>query len=77
MPKSQLVMYTMICLAEISSFKEQVDALQEHDQLVEILVRLLCAVPEVIRHIASTEKLPKKCAILCIERKEKITDCGQ
>lgn len=69
-------------LEAINSFKEQVEALQELDPSVEILVRLLCAVPgwsekniqvqqqviEVITHIASTaSKYPKKCVVLCIQ----------
>ncbi|XP_047310498.1 protein MOR1 [Impatiens glandulifera] len=68
-------------LEAIVSLKEQVEGIQEIDQLVEILVRLLCAVPgwteknvqvqqqviEVITHIASTaSKFPKKCVVLCI-----------
>ncbi|KAK4347121.1 hypothetical protein RND71_033460 [Anisodus tanguticus] len=69
-------------LEAINSFKEQVEALQGIDPSVEILVRLLCAVPgwseknvqvqqqviEVITHIASTaSKYPKKCVVLCIQ----------
>ncbi|KAJ8549599.1 hypothetical protein K7X08_033306 [Anisodus acutangulus] len=69
-------------LEAINSFKEQVEALQGLDPSVEILVRLLCAVPgwseknvqvqqqviEVITHIASTaSKYPKKCVVLCIQ----------
>ncbi|KAI3709297.1 hypothetical protein L2E82_39057 [Cichorium intybus] len=65
----------------ITSFKQEVEALQELDQSVEILIRLLCAVPgwsekimqvhqqviEVVNHIASTaSKFPKKCVVLCI-----------
>ncbi|XP_071930440.1 protein MOR1-like [Coffea arabica] len=68
-------------LEAIGSFKEQVEAIQELDPSVEILVRLLCAVPgwgeknvqvqqqviEVITHIASTaSKFPKKCVVLCL-----------
>ncbi|KAI3741132.1 hypothetical protein L1987_58799 [Smallanthus sonchifolius] len=68
-------------LEAITSLKEQVAALQELDQSVEILIRLLCAVPgwteknvqvqqqviEVVNHIASTaSKFPKKCVVLCI-----------
>lgn len=34
-----------IIFAAITSFKEQVEATQELDQSVEILIRLLCAVP--------------------------------
>ncbi|TMX02249.1 hypothetical protein EJD97_022255 [Solanum chilense] len=69
-------------LEAINSFKEQVEALQVLDPSVEILVRLLCAVPgwseknvqvqqqviDVISHIASTaSKYPKKCVVLCIQ----------
>ncbi|XP_060193009.1 protein MOR1 [Lycium barbarum] len=69
-------------LEAINSFKEQVEALQQLDPSVEILVRLLCALPgwseknvkvqqqviEVITHIASTaSKYPKKCVVLCIQ----------
>lgn len=69
-------------LEAINSFKEQVEALQVLDPSVEILVRLLCAVPgwseknvqvqqqviDVITHIASTaSKYPKKCVVLCIQ----------
>ncbi|XP_076948805.1 protein MOR1-like [Bidens hawaiensis] len=68
-------------LEAITSFKAQVEALQELDKSVEILIRLLCAVPgwteknvqvqqqviEVVNHIASTaSKFPKKCVVLCI-----------
>ncbi|KAH7857794.1 hypothetical protein Vadar_016518 [Vaccinium darrowii] len=68
-------------LEAITSFKEQVEATQELDQSVEILIRLLCAVPgwseknvqvqqqviEVITHIGSTaSKFPKKCVVLCL-----------
>ncbi|BBG92843.1 ARM repeat superfamily protein [Prunus dulcis] len=68
-------------LEAISSFKQQVEGLQDIDQSVELLVRLLCAVPgwseknvqvqqqviEVISHIASTaKKFPKKCVVLCL-----------
>ncbi|KAI3495503.1 hypothetical protein L1887_37844 [Cichorium endivia] len=68
-------------LEEITKLKEDVQALQELDQSVEILVRLVCAVPgwneknvqvqqqviEVVIHIASTaSKFPKKCVVLCI-----------
>ncbi|KAL8192496.1 hypothetical protein R6Q57_027681 [Mikania cordata] len=68
-------------LEAITSFKEQVEALQALDQSIEILIRLLCAVPgwteknvqvqqqviEVVSHIASTaSKFPKKCVVLCI-----------
>ncbi|XP_022036003.1 protein MOR1 [Helianthus annuus] len=68
-------------LEAITSVKEQVVALQELDRSVEILIRLLCAVPgwteknvqvqqqviEVVSHIASTaSKFPKKCVVLCI-----------
>lgn len=69
-------------LEAISSFKEQVEALKELDPSVEILVRLLCAVPgwseknvqvqqlviDIINHIASTaSKYPKKCVVLCLQ----------
>lgn len=69
-------------LEAISSFKEQVEALKELDPSVEILVRLLCAVPgwseknvqvqqlviDIITHIASTaSKYPKKCVVLCLQ----------
>lgn len=69
-------------LEAINSFKEQVEALQVLDPSVEILVRLLCAVPgwseknvqvqqqviDVITYIASTaSKYPKKCVVLCIQ----------
>ncbi|XP_038725142.1 protein MOR1-like isoform X2 [Tripterygium wilfordii] len=68
-------------LEAISSFKEQVGGLHNLDQSVEILIRLLCAVPgwtekniqvqqqviEVITYIASTAtKFPKKCIVLCL-----------
>ncbi|KAG9155040.1 hypothetical protein Leryth_019560 [Lithospermum erythrorhizon] len=68
-------------LEAIGSFKEQVVALENLDSSVEILTRLLCAVPgwseknvqvqqqviEVVTHIASTAaKFPKKCAVLCL-----------
>ncbi|GER36495.1 microtubule organiziation 1 family protein [Striga asiatica] len=68
-------------LEAILSFKEQVEALNNLDSSVEILVRLLCAVPgwneknvqvqqqviDIITHIASTSsKFPKKCVVLCI-----------
>lgn len=36
---------SLLSYAAISSFKEQVEALKELDPSVEILVRLLCAVP--------------------------------
>ncbi|CAH8374190.1 unnamed protein product [Eruca vesicaria subsp. sativa] len=63
------------------SLKEEIEGLQELDKSVEILVRLLCAVPgwndknvqvqqqviEIITHISSTAaKFPKKCVVLCI-----------
>ncbi|VVB02220.1 unnamed protein product [Arabis nemorensis] len=63
------------------SLKEEIEGLQELDKSVEILVRLLCAVPgwneknvqvqqqviEIITYISSTAaKLPKKCVVLCI-----------
>uniref|UniRef100_A0A2P2MMY9 Protein MOR1 n=1 Tax=Rhizophora mucronata TaxID=61149 RepID=A0A2P2MMY9_RHIMU len=68
-------------LEAISSLKTQVQNLQVLDQSVEILVRLLCAIPgwteknvqvqqqvlEVITYIASTtSKFPKKCVVLCL-----------
>ncbi|XP_057463028.1 protein MOR1-like isoform X2 [Actinidia eriantha] len=68
-------------LEAITSFREQVEATQNLDQSVEILIRLLCAVPgwseknvqvqqqviEVITHIGSTaSKFPKKCVVLCL-----------
>ncbi|XP_050288115.1 protein MOR1 isoform X4 [Quercus robur] len=68
-------------LEAISSLKQQVEGLQGLDQFVEILIRLLCAVPgwseknvqvqqqviEVITYIASTaKKFPKKCVVLCL-----------
>ncbi|KAF3549804.1 hypothetical protein DY000_02001870 [Brassica cretica] len=63
------------------SLKEEIAGLQELDKSVEILVRLLCAVPgwneknvqvqqqviEIITYISSTAaKFPKKCVVLCI-----------
>ncbi|KAK3018876.1 hypothetical protein RJ639_004441 [Escallonia herrerae] len=63
-------------------FKEHLEALKDLDQSVEILVRLLCAVPgwneknvqvqqqviDAITFIASTaSKFPKKCVVLCIQ----------
>ncbi|KAI3709962.1 hypothetical protein L2E82_39732 [Cichorium intybus] len=68
-------------LEEITKLKEDIQALQELDKSVEMLVRLVCAVPgwneknvqvqqqviEVVTHIASTaSKFPKKCVVLCI-----------
>ncbi|GER25405.1 microtubule organiziation 1 family protein [Striga asiatica] len=68
-------------LEAIVSFKEQVEALNNLDSSVEILVRLLCVVPgwneknvqvqqqviDIITHIASTSaKFPKKCVVLCL-----------
>lgn len=68
-------------LEAIISFKEQVEGIQELNQSVEMLIRLLCAVPgwseknvqvqqqviDVITHIASTaSKFPKKCVVLCL-----------
>ncbi|XP_011010439.1 PREDICTED: protein MOR1-like [Populus euphratica] len=68
-------------LEAISSFKLQVEGLQNLDHSVEILIRLLCAVPgwneknvqvqqqviEVITYLASTaSKFPKKCVVLCL-----------
>ncbi|XP_010518980.1 PREDICTED: protein MOR1 [Tarenaya hassleriana] len=63
------------------SLKQQIEGLQELDKSVEILVRLLCAVPgwneknvqvqqqvlEIVNHISSTAtKFPKKCVVLCL-----------
>lgn len=68
-------------LEAIVSFKEQVEAIQNIDSSVEMLIRLLCLVPgwneknvqvqlqviEATIHIASTaSKFPKKCVVLCI-----------
>uniref|UniRef100_A0A6N2LDZ9 Protein MOR1 n=1 Tax=Salix viminalis TaxID=40686 RepID=A0A6N2LDZ9_SALVM len=68
-------------LEAISSFKQQVEGLQNLDQSVEIMSRLLCAIPgwneknvqvqqqviEVITYLASTaSKFPKKCVVLCL-----------
>ncbi|EEF28119.1 microtubule associated protein xmap215, putative [Ricinus communis] len=68
-------------LEAISSLKQQVEGLQGLDQSVEILIRLLCAIPgwneknvqvqqqmiEVITYLASTAtKFPKKCVVLCL-----------
>lgn len=68
-------------LEAISSFKRQVEALSDLQQWVELLIRLLCAVPgwseknvqvqqqviEVITFVASTStKFPKKCIVLCL-----------
>ncbi|KAM2730989.1 hypothetical protein EV1_002177 [Malus domestica] len=68
-------------LEAISSFRQQVEGLQDIDLSIEMLVRLLCAVPgwseknvqvqqqviEVITYIASTaKKFPKKCVVLCL-----------
>ncbi|XP_061370607.1 protein MOR1 [Gastrolobium bilobum] len=68
-------------LEAISLLKQQVEGLQDIDQSVEILIRLLCTLPgwgeknvqvqqqviEVITHIASTAtKFPKKCVVLCL-----------
>ncbi|KAH9623642.1 hypothetical protein KSS87_010075, partial [Heliosperma pusillum] len=68
-------------LEAISSLKEQVEGIKELDKSVEILVRLLCAIPgwsdknvqvqqqtiEVISNIATTAtKFPKKCVVLCL-----------
>ncbi|CAH1448437.1 unnamed protein product [Lactuca virosa] len=68
-------------LEEITKLKEDIQALQELDQSVEILTRLVCTVPgwneknvqvqqqviEIVNHIASTaSKFPKKCVVLCI-----------
>ncbi|KAF3432700.1 hypothetical protein FNV43_RR23802 [Rhamnella rubrinervis] len=68
-------------LEAISSFKQQVEGLQDLNHSVELLIRLLCAVPgwgeknvqvqqqaiEVITYIASSAtKFPKKCVVLCL-----------
>ncbi|XP_065847953.1 protein MOR1 [Euphorbia lathyris] len=68
-------------LEAISLLKQQVEGLQDLDQSVEILIRLLCAIPgwneknvqvqqqmiEVITFLASTaKKFPKKCVVLCL-----------
>ncbi|KAK4759750.1 hypothetical protein SAY87_022881 [Trapa incisa] len=68
-------------LEAIGMLKQQVENIQALDQSVEILIRLLCALPgwneknvqvqqqvlEVITYIASTSsKFPKKCVVLCI-----------
>ncbi|KAG8385593.1 hypothetical protein BUALT_Bualt03G0061300 [Buddleja alternifolia] len=68
-------------LEAIMSFKEQVEALNDLGQTVEVLIRLLCVVPgwneknvqvqqqviDIITHIASTApKFPKKCVVLCL-----------
>ncbi|GAB4831233.1 Protein MICROTUBULE ORGANIZATION 1 [Ancistrocladus abbreviatus] len=68
-------------LEAIGSVKEQVEAIQDLDPSMEILIRLLCALPgwseknvqvqqqmiEVITYIASTAmKFPKKCVVLCL-----------
>ncbi|XP_024030608.1 protein MOR1 [Morus notabilis] len=68
-------------LEAISLFKQKVEALSDLHQWVELLIRLLCAVPgwseknvqvqqqviEVITFTASTStKFPKKCVVLCL-----------
>ncbi|OWM77497.1 hypothetical protein CDL15_Pgr016894 [Punica granatum] len=68
-------------LEAIGMLKQQVENIQNPDQSVEILIRLLCALPgwneknvqvqqqvlEVITYIASTaNKFPKKCVVLCL-----------
>ncbi|KAJ9168430.1 hypothetical protein P3X46_019955 [Hevea brasiliensis] len=68
-------------LEAITSLKQQVEGLQDLDRSVEILIRLLCAIPgwseknvqvqqqmiEVITYLASTaSKFPKKCVVLCL-----------
>ncbi|KNA20108.1 hypothetical protein SOVF_055370 [Spinacia oleracea] len=68
-------------LEAITSLKEQVEGVQELDPSVEILIRLLSAVPgwseknvqvqqqtiEVISYVASTAtRFPKKCVVLCL-----------
>ncbi|KAJ0083103.1 hypothetical protein Patl1_11638 [Pistacia atlantica] len=73
--------FYLACVAAITSLKQQVEALENLDQSVEILVRLLCTLPgwseknvqvqqqviEVVTHLASTAtKFPKKCVVLCL-----------
>ncbi|KAK6267582.1 hypothetical protein QUC31_011742 [Theobroma cacao] len=68
-------------LEAISLLKQQVEGIQDLDKSVEILIRLLCAVPgwneknvqvqqqviEIVTYLASTaSKLPKKCVVLCL-----------
>ncbi|KAL8152166.1 hypothetical protein V2J09_009926 [Rumex salicifolius] len=68
-------------LEAIGSLKTQVEGIQELDNSVEILIRLLCALPgwneknvqvqqqtiETINHIAANaKKFPKKCVVLCL-----------
>ncbi|CAM8905774.1 unnamed protein product [Rhodiola kirilowii] len=68
-------------LEAIGSLKQQIENMENLDQSVEILIRLVCHVPgwgeknvqvqqqviEIITHIASTaSKFPKKCAVLCL-----------
>ncbi|OMO82735.1 Armadillo-like helical [Corchorus olitorius] len=68
-------------LEAISSLKQQIEGLQDLDRSVEILIRLLCAVPgwneknvqvqqqviEIVTYLASTAtKFPKKCVVLCL-----------
>ncbi|KAI4304346.1 hypothetical protein MLD38_039873 [Melastoma candidum] len=68
-------------LEAIGSLKEQIQGLQELDQHVEILIRLVCTLPgwneknvqvqqqvlEVVGYIASTAaKFRKKCVVLCL-----------
>ncbi|OMO86342.1 CLIP-associated protein [Corchorus capsularis] len=68
-------------LEAISSLKQQIEGLQDLDRSVEILIRLLCAVPgwneknvqvqqqviEIVTYLASTAtKFPKKCVVLCV-----------
>lgn len=68
-------------LEAMMSLKQKVEGIQDLDQSVEILIRLLCAIPgwneknvqvqqqviEVIAHIASVAtKFPKKCIVLCL-----------
>ncbi|CAI0393666.1 unnamed protein product [Linum tenue] len=68
-------------LEAMSSLRQQIEGLQDLDQSVEILTRLVCVLPgwseknvqvqqqviEVVTHLASTaKKFPKKCVVLCI-----------
>lgn len=68
-------------LEAISSLKQQVEGLQDRNQSVEILIRLVCTIPgwneknvqvqqqmiEVITYLASNAaKFPKKCVVLCL-----------
>ncbi|CAL5346001.1 unnamed protein product [Camellia sinensis] len=79
--KERLEVYDAGFTNAIVSLKEQVEGIQEINQSVEILIRLLCVVPgwsekniqvqqqviDVVTHIASTaSKFPKKCVVLCL-----------